>query len=789
MKKMNWKMFLGIGLISFLLIFGGLFFYAYKKISPAEIKRLTVEQLQKTFPKAQVSIGEIKLTPSFSFKLQIDKVKLSAQKEGEEIALFSAQELKVKIPLWAAITGVGKIEVKLDKPAMNYAEFVGGDYANNWTYAMDAKIGAPVAAAAPVAEKADAPKKEASSITIPSFLSNIKADIRVYDIVVDYSLKDSSKGQVTLSRFLVKDINLKGQTAFELDSSFSFNMKNDQTFGLNTLVVGQVNLGEFIEKQKLTTSIVVQLTNIKSSLLPKPLPDIKTNLNVTVYKEGKIEGDLLTTFNSRNKIAANYLVQNGKTRVDNLNVVLFIKDLVEMVDKKALLGDISDSAFNASGSVEMASEGKGAPARIYPDFKFSLSPELEIPSMAGKAKVKLEGSYKGEAIQTSVVTQILDGVAEVIFKGEFDPNMKGFDMRKLKPFTLNVKVSHLNITKDFIQKTLYSKKTAAEATPEATKEKLAQEKLEQEKAPSAPLVLPAGTISINWDKIQIDKNSLDGKALILMSNDKVTTKSMSFSFSEGKGELSHLTQIENTGMTHKFDFKLNGLNMAGLYPFLPPLFEQIKGTFSGAVKGNIVTPKKGLMKYEVAVDVSAKKGELKGVNLSDYVNAVVDKLPDALKSKVAGKKMNVDGNFETFLFKGNLTSDVYLFEKMKFVGVDNKVDAEGNGQIYPPPSDKVGTVDLNVIDNSGMISSQLEKITGSKILPLRLTGPGFMLKPDYQYTIEKLLKPAAKKQVDNLKNKAKDLLQQKLKEQMSGGQGGNVQENLKGVFKGLFKKK
>jgi len=796
MKKMNWKMIFGVGLISFLLLFCATFFYAYKKISPEEIKKIATAQLQKTFPNAKVEIGEIKLSPSFSFKLEVDNFKLAALKEGKEIKLFSAQELKIKIPLWAALTGSGKIEIKLDKPALNYAEFgISDEFANNWTYAMGVKAASAALTPAAIAPEAkvDTPTKEASSITIPAFLSDIKIDFRVYDIALDYSLKDNSKGQLTLSRFLIKDFHLKGQTAFELESAFSFNMKKEQTFSFSTLIVGQLNLGEFVEKQKLSTAIMIQLTNIKSSLLPKPLPDIKTDINVTILKEGKIEGNLTTVFNVRNKISTSFALENKKTRVSDLNVVLFIRDLAEMVDKKALLGDINDSALNFTGSLELASEEKNTPPHIIPDFKFSLSPDLEIPSMAGKAKVKLEGSYKGEAIQTSIVTQLLDGVAEVLFKGEFDPNTKGFDIKKLKPFTLNVKVSHLNITKDFIQKLLYSKKVEplTEKTAESSESKDANEKeREAQVAASTPLVLPAGTISINWAKINLDKNSLDGKALILMSNDKVTTKSMTFSFSDGKGELSHLTQIEAKGMNHKFDFKLSGLNMAGLYPFLPPVFEQVKGTFSGAVKGSLDTPQKGALKYDVSVDVSAKNGELKGVNLSDYISAVLEKLPEALKSKLAGKKTNFDGNFETLLFKGIFKSEIYTFEKLKFIGVSNKIDVEGAGQMFPPPSDKVGIIDLNIIENTGMISSQLEKFAGTKVLPLRLTGAGFALKPDTQYTMDKLLKSTTKKQVEVIKSKAKDFLQEKLKEQMNGGaSGGNVQDNIKGALKGLFKKK
>lgn len=791
MKKFNWKIALGVGLISFTLIMGGLFFYAYKKISPAEIKKFTTEQLQKTFPKATVEIGEIKLTPSFSFKLQVDKVKLTTQKDGRDIDLFSAQELRVKIPLWAALTGVGKIEVKLDKPAVNYTEFLPGDYANNWTYAMDIKPG--VGTQENSSDKKEAPAKEKGKITLPGFVANIKADIRVYDILVDYFLKDGSKGQLILSRFLVKDISLKGQTAFELDSKFSFNMKNNQTFAFDTLVVGQLNLSEFIETEKLQTALMIQLTNINSSLLPKPLPDIKTDIKVSVEKSGLIQGDLVTSFNTRNKISANFSLSAAKTRIDNIAVSLFISDLVDMVGKKALLGDINDAAFNLTGAVDMVTEGKGVPPHIMPDFKFSLSPELEIPTMAGKAKVKLEGSYKGESIQANVVTQILEGVAEVIFKGEYDANMKDFDIKKLKPFNLNVKVSRLNITKDFIQKNLYKKKAAPKEEKGASAQAevaTATETTGSEKLPTKPLVLPAGTISIVWDKIQLDKNSLDGKALILMSNDKVTTKSMNFTFSEGKGELSHLTQIEASGMSHKFDFKLNGLNMAGLYPFLPPMFEQIKGTFTGLVKGSVVTPHKGSLKYDVSVDVNAKKGELKGANIGDYVNGVIEKLPEALKSKVAGKKLEADGNFETLVFKGVMKSEIYQIEKIKFIGVDKKIDVEGNGQIFPPPSTESGSLELNVIDNTGMLSNQLEKYAGSKVLPLRLVGPGFLLKPDYQYTIERLLKGTVKKQTSQVVNKAKDLLQEKIKEQLKGGQGsGNVQENLKGVFKGLFKKK
>jgi hypothetical protein len=110
------------------------------------------------------------------------------------------------------------------------------------------------------------------------------------------------------------------------------------------------------------------------------------------------------------------------------------------------------------------------------------------------------------------------------------------------------------------------------------------------------------------------------------------------------------------------------------------------------------------------------------------------------------------------------------------------VQVTGNGEIYPIAGARLSTMDVVMVDNTGKISDILQKNTGSKNLPMRLSGPGFDLKPDYAYTITKLSKGA-------LKTKGEEKIKEVILKNIDKVVPAAAKEKVQGLLNNFFKKK
>jgi hypothetical protein len=178
----------------------------------------------------------------------------------------------------------------------------------------------------------------------------------------------------------------------------------------------------------------------------------------------------------------------------------------------------------------------------------------------------------------------------------------------------------------------------------------------------------------------------------------------------------------------------------------------------------------------------AKKGEIKKLNISDYINPLLANIP-VVKDQVKDKQVKIDGNFETLSMKGRFTNVLYNISSFEFIGIDKKIQLSGNGEIYPKvESGKLSSMEVNFVDNTGKISDVLQKNVGTKILPIKATGSGFDLKPDYAYTISKLAKGALKSKGEE---KVKEAIQKNIDKYVPAA----AKEKMKGLLDGFFKKK
>ena len=753
---------IGIVAAVFFLLIGGVVYYASTKLNPEEIRKIAVTQTEKIFPKGKTSLESISISWGLNFKIQLHKFAINTTSpEGNVVEMMAVDELVVKVPLWAIITNGGVIEIQLDKPMMNYAEFPVG---NNWTHAMGDKKDEVLTDGKTTEEKAVEQEKAVG------IFGKSKINVKLSDVAVKYSLRDNSNGQINVSRFLVKGLNFETSTAFEIASDAKFVMADKSEVSFSTFVIGEINIADLVKNGSVSSLVIVKVNNITKTGLEWKFPEITTNLNLLLKKDGEISGKVLTSFESQNKIAADFKMTK-QIEISNINVDIILKDIGLIMGLDRAI-DLSKAKLSVKGGL-IYSEDK----KIDAEISFAIAPGIGYSKDGIVATTNIEGSFKQKDIALRIKTDVLSGVIDSVINGEYDPNQK-FDMKALKPFDIKVTATRLKIAEKMIQQKLWSKKEPAEVAKEETE--TAKGQTEKEEASLAGI--PAANINVTWSSINVGGEDFQGHGKIITSSNSIAVDNMTFKFSKGTGKLTQTMKLGLKSSESVFDLGITDLNLSSFKPFLPPFVENFSGTFSGKVNGSATIFKANKPPhYDVNVAVDAKNGEIKKLDISEYIDPLLASIP-FIKDQAKDKELKLNGNFDNLSMNGRFTESVYKLTSFNFIGLKKKVEITGSGTIYPlPGSSNNSTMDVYFTENA-KIGEALQKNVGVKILPIRLSGPGFAMKPEIQYTLSRIAKGAAK-------TKGVEAVQKVIDKNIDKIIPEKAQEKVKGLLNGLFKKK
>lgn len=755
---------IGIIIAVFLVLVGGVVYYASTKLNPEEIKKMAIEQTGKVFPNATVNLESVQIGWGLNFKVELHKFALNTKNpEGTPVEMMAVDELVVKVPLWAILTNGGVIEIQMDKPLMNYAEFPVG---NNWTYAMGEKKEEK-----PEEQKSPEEKAAASEKAIGIF-GKSKINVKLSDVAVKYALRDHSNGQIGISRFLVKGLNFETSTAFEVASDAKFIMADQSVVSFSTIAIGEINIADLVKNGSVSSLVLIKVNNIAKTGLNMKFPEITTNLNLLLKKDGEISGNVQTSFEGQNKITAKFKMTK-QIEISDINVDLVLKDIGAIVGLGHEI-DLSRAKLTAKGGLVYTEDKK-----IDADLSFAVAPGIGYSKEGITALTTVNGSFKKKDIAVNARTDVLSGSVETIVNGEYDPNQK-FDMKALKPFDIKVTASRFKIPEKLIQEKLWAKKDPATVEKEVAAAEAARQKAEKEGKPAPGL--PPANVNVTWSNINVGGEDFSGKGKIVVSSQAIAIDGMTFKFSKGTGKLTQTMKLGTRSSESVFDLGITDLNLNSFKPFLPPFIENFSGTFSGKVNGSATIFKaQKPPRFDVNVAVDAKKGEIKKLNISEYINPILGSIP-LVKDQVQDKQVKIDGNFETLTMKGRFTPETYSIASFNFIGLNKKVEINGSGSIYPlPGSSTNSSMDVYFTEN-GKIGEVLQKNVGSKVLPIRVSGPGFAMKPEIQFTVSRVAKSA-------VKTKGVEAVQKVIDKNIDKVVPEKAREQVKDLLNGLFKKK
>jgi hypothetical protein len=763
---MKSKKFKIIGVIAavFIVFIAGVVYYASTKLNPEEIRKIAITQTEKVFPKAKASLDTINISWGLNFKIELHKFAINTTSpEGTPVEMMAVDTMVVKVPLWAIITNGGVIEIQLDKPLMNYAEFPVG---NNWTYAMGEKKDEDKKDEKTPEEKAAAQEKAIG------IFGKSKINVKLSDVAVKYSLRDHSNGQITVSRFLVKGLNFESSTAFEIASDAKFVMADQSEVSFSTIAIGEINIADLVKNGSVSSLVIVKVNNITKTGLEWKFPEVTTNINLLLTKEGEISGKVATSFESQNKISADFKMTK-QIEISNINVDIILKDIGLIMGLDRAI-DLSKAKLSAKGNLIYTEDKK-----IDADLSFSIAPGIGYSKDGVVATTSVEGSFKQKDIYVRVKMDVLSGLVDTIINGEYDPNQK-FDMKALKPFNIKVTATRLRIPEKVIQQKLWAKKDPAVVAKEEADAEAAREKAAKEGKPMPGL--PAANVNMTWSNINIGGEDFSGNGKIIVSSHAIAVDAMKFKFSKGTGTLTQTMKLGLKSNESVFDLGIKDLNLSSFKPFLPPFIDNFTGTFSGKVNGSATLFKAVKPpKYDVNVALDAKNGDIKKLNIGEFINPLLSSIP-MIKDQVGDKQLKLDGNFETLNMKGRFTDTTYNLASFNFIGLNKKVEITGSGTIYPvvgAPNNS--SMDVYFTENA-KIGELLQKNVGVKVLPIRLSGPNYAMKPEIQYTLSRIAKGA-------IKTKGVEAAQKVIDKNIDKIVPEKAREQVKGLLNGLFKKK
>lgn len=773
------KMILGSAVALLLIVISGVLYYASTKVNGEEIRKIVLENLEKSFPNASVKMGKLDVSMGTSIKLKSDKLEITYSKENPKHEMLSVSLLEVRIPILAILTGGGDVDITLSAPRIGYFE-IGKE--NNWSLAAKQNSKQKqVEEVPPVGKQKETPKSSdpKKMLLIPPFLANSGINIRLNNLNVKYLLKNKESGVVVLNKFVVKQLSLNKPSAIEVDSKIDLNMKND-SLALNLFVLGQFDLKEFIDQGKVYSKILVKLDNLKLKNSGLKIPNLKNDIVLHYHKNGKINGNVEIGFEKSN-LNFSYLI------IDDVVSIKDINSKISVVDLKNMLEPNSSEMLGNSGSIALKGKIEINKGKISPKVEILNEGDIIVKSQGFNVANTFNLSMNQTAIDLSMSSKVLDGVVKNKVNLNFDLNSTKDIQERIRNLVVDSEVQKINLSKGLIQGLLYSQKSSGNNSSKNegdAKEESSSTKTNNKTVKTPPIALPTMKAYFTIKDSLLGSEKLNLTSDILISNNAVNIKDAILKIGSGQLKTGLKAQLGNNGTALKIDTVIKNVDAASFDAFLPPNIGEMKGIFNGKINGDVFVSDKSI-KHAINVEISGLNGEVNKINIKENVKGIYGMLEKIsfLKGKVPNKDININGAFENINVKARFDENVYHINNFEFIGDKKKVVMKGKGKIYPEIVKQSGELFVDFEDEFGL-SKALEKQASTRVLPLRLTGVGFSLMPDYEYTVKKIGKKAAKKQGKKAIKKVLDKQLDKLGKDILKDE--NNKKKIKSLLKGLF---
>lgn len=757
------KYFLGFLSILALLIFG-VIYYVSTKLSNEDVKSFLVLKIKETMPGTRVSIKQVDYSLGFAinFKVQDLDIKLKKNKPGGE--LFFVSKAFIRVPLWAIFSKGGIIDIIISSPQVNYYEYQNG--LNNWGLGKSAKR------VRRLNKKTVPPQTDGTeggldqTISLPIFFSKSKINIRSDNITVFYQTKEDIKGEFTVSKFLVKNISLNESAAFEMQSSIKITLPQERVFSSNILLIGEFDTPNFLEEGLLKSKAEVRLTDNKLSGFSFSIPDSRADIFL-FSKQNDSRAELKLNLGDLLDMRANILM--GKTiQVDKLNAHFHLVPILKSsgISIKGL--KLNDTKINISGAVRLSE-------RPILNLKLKSINKIQYSLLKGPIDIGLLGTIRKRRVGLNIPLETLSGTGVIAIQTMLPPDITTVSLQNLSGTKLKLSLDRIKIAEEEIRQLIYSERKQVSDQKIGSKNPSLKSVRQGQ---TRPFFIPNFQLRLSGKRMIIGKSQFKFNGLIMAQDNILQSRGLSVSVGKRKTKINFMSKMGLRSVSTKFDLNIQKVPVESFRFILPQYLNQVSGIATTKLGGNLAIGENSL-KYDIKLNSLIAHGGIENLKINDFVTDYVRNIP-ILDKQISKKDINISNKFKQFVIKGRFKETHYQVQKLDFIGNQNKIRIKGKGNLFPLSKKRKGAFFLTFKDNKGKIGKQLKKNIGTNVIPVRLAGNGFALKPDYSYTAKKIAKSTVRAQGKKvLKKQGKKLLNKYLK--------GNKKKQAEKLLKGLFK--
>ncbi len=734
---------ISIAFVLFASVLGGVYFYISRTLTSEKVRDLIVESLNSAFPTAQVHVGEVDFQFGTSIKFVISRIEVK-----KETPVFSLADTRLRIPVWAILKGGGVVEVEVSSPKINWIQTEQG---NNWQDAMAMKSTETAQTAQTMASPSN------TILALPAFLQASRLNLKMRDSVISYSLGQNQKGEIVVSKFLVKELGFENPAAFEIDTKLYIEQDNQESFSAKTLLIGELDFQRFLSQEILAGLMVVTISEIRSTKFNEiSFPDVRADIRTEVSSAGAVKGNLKATF-LNSSIAFNFEHIDAATHLNQINALVLVNDLLQ-------IGAVNIDGLNAAKStLSLGGEFRLNKTGINPDLNFSLSPGI---AYSLKKSIPLQTQFKG----TMVGNKLAANVSANIFQGQVQndltielPINQEFDIARVPPLIVQSNFSNLNITRSDLDALMAQSKNS----PVNEQEEGGEEK---------PLIL----VPLNWtfsiENAQILAQKMSGQGKLTLNNNGAAKFDSELLLGTGKIKknlaMNFMPQPKGT-----ISVVVENLNGEIANAVIPTGVGRVRGDVDLKLNGEFVQDK--ALAYNMNFDARVTDGRIDNIDPSLWLKDLLQGLGDlAPKAKELASRVKIEPDFSELSAQGHASAQKISFKKLIFKGIKDKFELNGSGDLSMD-STKQSRFDIQYRDHDGNLSAFLKKEIGSEILPLQLEGKGLDLKPDIEFTIKKLSKVFVKNKGKKLQEKGLKKAAEKL---LNEEDGKKINKLIQGIF-------
>ena len=732
--KLKSIVFLGVVLTA--LFLGGIFYYASEKLNGEELRKFIEASLERTFPYANVNVGEVRLKFGSSLNLEVQGLSLELPEKKATIRdeLFKIKRVGIEIPLWILLGFEQNITVNLDKAIINFIQSKGK---SNWIIASQGNSKSRIK-----------PKASTKIAMAPALLTKGKVNLKFTDTLLNYNLDKEQKGEVLIKYFRVNNLGIKSNAAYELKSDISLKF-SQQAMDMELSLIGQFSLGEIIQQGVLKTTSILTVNKMYFPAQNISIPNFKTNIKLKLSNTGDVTAKLATAFSEKNYINALVKTRNRELSLEDIDLVFYLDELLDIlkVDMPSLR--VGDGRIELKGDFFWGSQ-------LQPNIVFFIGPQVKYAYNDMLFSSELKGKYQKNSLIMGIASKGLDGSLYGDFSLDVDIGKQPIVLSQLSPFKFSIMANDLVIPAKVLRNALYA----------SSNKKISKE----DKKEKNFFLLPRGIIDFNFKNISLGGNPLSLAGAVAIANRKLESEGVKIATSEGGGVASFKSHLYREGIKNQFSAELANVNVKDIGGVLPEWMGALEGIASGSVKGAFENLNEKTS-YGANLHFSIQNGHWHGIDLTQRTQSIVTELlkVPSLRNLLKRKKIKISNKFQKASLKGVFAQDKWSFDNYSFINRELML-TKGRGKNYLSPVKKKSVLSMDV--DLKLLRSVISKNFARSSLPLRMIGLGFMLKPDISFTSKKLakshVKKRSKKLIENLKNKVLEDPNKKIKGLLKG---------------------